>query len=123
MKEIFYVAAGGGIGAVFRYLLTKYTTSLFNWSIPLGTLIENTLGGFLISIVFGISISTNKISPGLKLFLTTGMLGGFTTFSTFSYETVKLISEGKYLLGICNVLLNVILSLSGAAIGMLIFKS
>lgn len=122
MKEIIFVGAGGGIGAIFRYFITKIDNALFHVGIPVGTLTENVLGGFLIGVVYQISMSTDSISPNLKLFLTTGLLGGFTTFSTFSYETVTLFNEGKYMLSIINIVLNVVLSLIGAAIGIYICK-
>ena len=69
-----------------------------------------------------ISISTDLISPNLKLFLTTGIMGGLTTFSTFSYETISLLGDGKYLLGVGNIFLNLILSLGGVILGTSICK-
>lgn len=123
MKEIFIVGAGGGIGAISRYFISKIMSNIFNLSIPIGTLTENVLGGFLIGFIFQLSISTNSISSNLKLFLTTGLLGGLTTFSTFSYETVTLFSEGKYILGMLNIVLNVSLSLIGVALSMFICKA
>lgn len=113
MQKIICVGIGGCIGASIRYLITIQSSKLFNSSIPLGTLIANVLGGFLIGMIMEISISTDFISPNLKLFLTTGIMGGLTTFSTFSYETISLISDGNYLLGIGNIFLNLILSLGG----------
>ena len=117
MQKIIYVGIGGCIGAAIRYLITIYSSKLFNSSIPLGTLMANVLGGFLIGAIMEISMSTDLISPHLKLFLTTGVMGGLTTFSTFSYETINLIGDGKYLLGIGNVFLNLILSLGGVILG------
>ncbi|BCZ49238.1 putative fluoride ion transporter CrcB [Clostridium gelidum] len=113
MQKIIYVGIGGCIGASIRYLITMQSSKLFNSNIPLGTLIANVLGGFLIGVIMEISMSTNLISPNLKLFLTTGIMGGLTTFSTFSYETISLISNGNYLLGIGNVFLNLSLSFGG----------
>lgn len=113
MKEIICVGAGGCIGASVRYLITKYLSAASNSSIPVGTLFVNVLGGFLIGIITEISASTDLISPDLKLFLTTGIMGGLTTFSTFSYETITLISSGRYLSGAVNIFLNVLLSLGG----------
>jgi CrcB protein len=113
LQRIIYVGIGGGIGAAIRYLITKHSANLFNSSIPFGTLIVNVIGGFLIGMIMELSISTDLISPNLKLFLTTGIMGGLTTFSTFSYETICLISDGRYLAGMANVLLNVFLSFGG----------
>ena len=66
------------------------------------------------------SIKSGAISPNLRLFLTTGLLGGLTTFSTFSYETTTLLHEGNYLLGALNISLNLFLSLGGVLLGKLI---
>lgn len=122
MKQLIYVGIGGCIGASLRYIITKQSASLFNFSIPLGTLIVNVVGGFLIGMIMEISVSTDFISPNLKLFLTTGIMGGLTTFSTFSYETISLISDGRYLLGTANVFLNVFLSLGGVVLATSLFK-
>lgn len=64
-----------------------------------------------------LSLSTDIISPDLRLFLTTGILGGLTTFSTFSYETINLLNSGAYIWGIINIVLNVLLSLIGVVVG------
>jgi len=117
LQKIIYVGIGGCIGAMARYLITMHSSKLFNSSIPLGTLIANVIGGFLIGVIMEISMSTELISPNLKLFLTTGIMGGLTTFSTFSYETINLLGEGKYLLGGGNILLNLTLSLGGVVLG------
>ena len=117
MQKIIYVGIGGCIGAIIRYLITMQSSKMFNTSIPVGTLISNVLGGFIIGMIMEISISTDYISPNLKLFLTTGLMGGLTTFSTFSYETISLMNSGSYLLGAGNILLNLFLSLGGVVLG------
>jgi len=116
LKQIIYVGIGGCIGASIRYVITKQSANLFNSSIPLGTLIVNVVGGFLIGMIMELSASTDFISPNLKLFLTTGIMGGLTTFSTFSYETISLITDGSYLLGFGNIFLNLFLSLGGVVL-------
>lgn len=113
MQKIIYVGIGGFIGASIRYLISMQSSKLLNSSIPLGTLIVNVVGGFLIGVIMELSVSTDFISPNLKLFLTTGIMGGLTTFSTFSYETISLITDGRYLLGVSNIFLNLFLSLGG----------
>jgi CrcB protein len=122
LQKVICVGIGGFIGASMRYLISMQSSKLLNSNIPLGTLIVNVLGGFLIGAIMEISMSTDLISPNLKLFLTTGIMGGLTTFSTFSYETISLLSDGKYLLGIGNVFLNLILSLGGVILGTSICK-
>lgn len=73
--------------------------------------------------IIELSMSTDFISPNLKLFLTTGIMGGLTTFSTFSYETINLLSSGRYLAGMANILLNVFLSLGGVALATFLCKA
>ena len=116
MQKIIYVGIGGFIGASIRYLISMQSSKLLNSSIPLGTLIVNVVGGFLIGVIMELSVSTDFISPNLKLFLTTGIMGGLTTFSTFSYETISLITDGRYLLGVSNIFLNLFLSLGGVVL-------
>ncbi|SEF52408.1 CrcB protein [Caloramator fervidus] len=117
MQKVFYVGLGGFIGASLRYLISLQSSKIFNFNIPMGTLIVNVLGGFFIGFIMELSLSTDIISPDLRLFLTTGILGGLTTFSTFSYETVGLLNSGSYLWGSLNILLNLSLSLLGVVIG------
>lgn len=123
MQRIIYVGIGGCIGAVIRYLVTIKSANLFESNIPIGTLIVNVVGGFLIGMISELSMSTDLISPNLKLFLTTGIMGGLTTFSTFSYETISLMSDGRYLAGMANVLLNVFLSFGGVALAISLCKA
>ncbi|MDD7754403.1 MAG: fluoride efflux transporter CrcB [Clostridiales bacterium] len=120
--NIICVGCGGFLGAISRYIISIYTSKQFLFKIPLGTLIVNVLGGFLIGLIMELTIKNNFISPQLKLFLTTGIMGGLTTFSTFSYETIVLIKEGNILLAILNILLNLILSLLGVVLGNIVIK-
>jgi len=114
MQKIFYVGIGGCIGAVLRYLISS---KIGEAQIPMGTLLVNVLGGVLIGMIMEICISTEFISPNMRLFLTTGVLGGLTTFSTFSYETVQLFSKGDLKHGVFNICLNLFLCLGGVLLG------
>lgn len=117
MEKILYVGLGGFIGASLRYLISLQASKLFSGHIPYGTLIVNVLGGFLIGVIMEISLSTTLVSPNLKHFLTTGILGGLTTFSTFSYETINLFSSGFYTHAVLNACLNLFLSLFSVVLG------
>lgn len=117
MQKLLFVGIGAFIGGCLRYLVSLYAPKLFGTHLPYGTLIVNVAGGILIGFIMGVSLTTDHISPEMKLFLTTGFMGGLTTFSTFSYETVNLLSEGKFLLGLWNTGLNVLLSFGGVMIG------
>ena len=122
MMNIVFVGLGGFIGASTRYLISLYASKLFTSKIPIGTLTVNILGSLIIGIVMELTLKTSLISPHMKLFLTTGFLGGLTTFSTFSYETMELIEKGELLLAIFNIALNLLLSLGGAIFGRGIIK-
>ena len=93
MKLIFVIGIGGFLGSVFRYLLSLLIHTKTTTNFPIGTLIVNILGCFFIGIVLGF-FEKGQISNEWKLFLATGLLGGFTTFSAFSSETFVLLREG-----------------------------
>lgn len=117
MQRILYVGIGGFIGACLRYIISIGSSKLFGTEFPYGTLIVNVVGGVLIGFIMEISLTTDLIPPNLRLFLTTGVMGGFTTFSTFSYETISLFSDGSYISGTINACLNLFLSLGGVILG------
>ena len=111
-----YVGIGGFLGSCLRYLfniICKDFAAVF----PFGTLLSNVVAGLLIGFIIGLDRQTDFISPQMKLFLTTGLLGGLSTFSTFSMETVDLFSDGQYFICSLNILLNLALSLLGVVIG------
>ena len=110
------VGVGGFIGACFRYLITKQTENLTK-SFPLGTLLSNVIAGFFIGFIIGIEQQAISMPQKTKLFLTTGLLGGLSTFSAFSLETVELFKSENYLLAMGNIVLNVGLSLLGVLFG------
>lgn len=117
MIEALCVGLGGFFGAISRYLISMQTAKIFTGKIPVGTLCVNILGGLFIGFILELSSRTDLISPQMKLFLTTGLMGGLTTFSTFSYETVEFFSDGNYANAVINIVLNVVLSLIGVVIG------
>lgn len=122
IQLIVIVGCGGFIGAAIRYLISINATKVFGVDFPYGTLIANVLGAIIIGFVMRLSLDTTMVSPNTKLFLTTGIMGGLTTFSTFSYETVSMLNAGEYLVGALNLGLNVVLSFIGVVIGMSIAK-
>lgn len=112
MLKVFFVGLGGFIGAVLRYFLSYNLPKLIGSEFPYATLIVNVIGSFIIGFIMEISGITS-ISEYIKLFLTVGLLGALTTFSTFSYETIMLFKKGSYLIGFLNICLNLALSFIG----------
>jgi len=115
--RILIVGVGGFIGASLRYIISGLSIRVFGDSFPYGTLFVNILGGLLIGFIMEASVSLWPVSPNIRIFLTTGLLGGLTTFSTFSYETINMLSDGSYLMGGINAGLNMFLSLFCAWLG------
>ena len=103
MKEIVIVGVGGGIGSIFRFLSQKGAERLLDNSFPIGTFLVNLLGCLIIGVVYALSERGNFLSPETRLFLTVGLCGGFTTFSTFSYDNFNMISEKLWQFLILNV--------------------
>lgn len=122
MRLYLIVAFGSGIGGLLRYIISdfvyKYSSSLF----PYGTLTVNIVGSFILGLVIFYLDSIKLISSEMRLFLTIGLCGGLTTFSTFSYETVKLIQESQYLLAGTNILLNVFVTILAVLLAAFISK-
>lgn len=123
MKMILAVAAGGALGAVGRYLLIVQVGHLLGTSFPYGTMIANVLGSFAMGAL--IEISALVWSPPLELraFLAVGVLGAFTTFSTFSMDVALLVGRGASLQAMAYVLASVVLSIVGIFAGMHLFRS
>ncbi|MCL2141695.1 MAG: fluoride efflux transporter CrcB [Methanimicrococcus sp.] len=117
MLELLAVGVGGFIGSCFRYLITKQTENLSE-SFPLGTLLSNVIAGFFIGFIIGLEQESIGILKKTKLFLTTGLLGGLSTFSAFSLETIELFKSENYLLAIGNIVFNLGLSLLGVILGL-----
>ena len=113
LMNILMVSGGGAIGAALRYLMTLFATRLSLTSLPLGTFAVNIIGSFLIGLFFPLV----KANPSLQLFLITGLLGGFTTFSVFSLENLMLLEAGKYLSFLGYALASVFFGLVFAYLG------
>lgn len=122
-RNIILVGVGGFLGSVFRYLVTIFLARQFTSSFPLGTLTVNIVGCFIIGILFALSEKGNPLAPEWRIFLTTGFCGGFTTFSTFSYESIKLMQDGEILFLSLNVALSVIVGFASTYLGMFIIRS
>jgi CrcB protein len=121
MKLILAIGAGSFIGGVFRYLLSLLIQTKTTTNFPSGTLAVNLIGCFFIGIVFGI-FDKGNMSHEWKLFLATGLLGGFTTFSAFSIETFTLFKEGHTGYAMLYILASVLLGLLATYAAYLMIK-
>ena len=115
------VASGGALGAVLRYLLTNITKTLFASGIY-GTISANIIGSFLIGYFITSNIGNNLSENFVKFFLIIGLLGSFTTFSTFSYEVLDLINLKKYLSSFTYIFISIFTCIISAYLGTLINK-
>jgi len=112
MRELIIVGTGSFFGGMSRFYLSGVVNRAFDpTKIPLGTIFVNFVGCFLIGILAGLFENNPSISNETKLFLTTGLLGGFTTFSAFGYETFALGKQGNYELALTNVALSLLVCL------------
>ncbi|MBR1695706.1 MAG: fluoride efflux transporter CrcB [Selenomonas sp.] len=116
-----YVFIGGGIGAVCRYFVTTMAGALLGGMFPWGTFTVNVLGSFLMGLVMGsllpLAKSLQLLPESLRLLLTVGFLGGFTTFSSFSMETMTLLRGDSSLLAMMNILGNIVWGLAAVYAG------
>lgn len=112
MKTVCLVALGGALGSVARYKLSGLIMRhALDWRFPIGTFIVNILGCFVIGILGGLVVKANLFSANTRYFLFTGILGGFTTFSSFGLETFHLLRKGELLVAGANIVLSIILGL------------
>ncbi len=122
LNIILAVAAGGAIGSTLRYLVGLYAQKFAGSGLPYGTLSVNIIGSFLMGAVMAYAIAKGVAQQPHILFLTVGVLGGFTTFSAFSYETMALISKGEIGDAVLYIGMSVLLCLIAAALGLYAFK-
>lgn len=122
-RILFLIGTGGFIGSIARYLSQQIISRYFHVIFPYGTLSVNILGCFLIGVIYALSERGNIISPEWRSFLTTGFCGGFTTFSTFSYESINLVRDGELVYLSLYVAGSVIIGFGATYFGMAIMKS
>lgn len=117
MKDFFYVFMGGGLGSICRYGLGRLLVLSPVAAFPVATLVINILASLLLGTFLGYLNSKAISNPGLQLLVAVGFCGGFSTFSTFSYETLNLLRHGQMSLALGNILLSVILCLAATFLG------
>lgn len=114
---IWFVALGSALGGVARFLLSTALQQKAGTVFPIGTLVVNISGSLLLGFLMSYALSTTAISPEVRGMLTTGFCGGYTTFSTFTYETMLLVEEGELGRAAFYVVVSVIVSLIGVYLG------
>ncbi|MFZ7101785.1 MAG: fluoride efflux transporter CrcB [Peptococcaceae bacterium] len=112
-----FIACGGAAGALSRYLVSTWVYNKFQGSFPLGTFAVNIIGCFLLGAFYTLSLEKSLISPQLRMMISVGFLGAFTTFSTFSLETMNIIKENNILIAFMNISLSIMFGLTAVWLG------
>jgi CrcB protein len=114
---LWYIAVGSALGGMSRYLLGGAVQRLLDTTFPAGTLLINITGSFLLGVIIRFAVETPAISPEVRAFLTIGFCGGYTTFSTFSYETAAMLEDGEWRHAALYVVASVAVSLLATFLG------
>jgi CrcB protein len=117
MKGILLVGLGGFLGANARYLLGLWVATRYGTTFPLATFIANVTGSFVLGLIMGL-LDVHMLAPAARLSLGIGFVGAYTTFSTFTYETLRLIESGSLLLASLNVVGSVAVGMLAAIVGL-----
>lgn len=117
MTQVLAIAAGGALGAVARYWMSTAVYAAVGRNFPYGTLVVNVVGSLAMGVLFVLLVERLAADSVWRAALLVGLLGAFTTFSTFSIETLNLIEEGAYNRAMANIGLSVVLSLAAVWIG------
>lgn len=120
MSQVLSIAAGGAAGALMRFWVSNGVYLLVGRSFPYGTLVVNILGSLAMGLLYGLFIERMTVGPEVRGALLIGFLGAFTTFSTFSIETLNLIEQAEYLKAGLNMVLSVVACLIACWLGLLI---
>lgn len=123
MDKVFIVGLGGFVGANVRYWLGAWIDAQFGLRFPLGTFIINLTGSLLLGFVATLAVERALVDPRWRLAIAIGFVGAYTTFSTFTYESVKLLEAGAYGLAALNVFGSTALGLIGAGLGIALARA
>lgn len=119
MREVILVAVFGAMGSVSRYAVSQWAGGVFGDRLPIGTLIVNVVGSLLIGFIMHVGLSSDAIPHGMRVPVVIGFLGAFTTFSSFSYETMRFFAAGNTGAALINMATNLVLCLVATGLGFL----
>lgn len=122
MLDLIVVAIGGAVGSVTRYLIGNFVSKNYHGSFPIGTFFINIVGCFLMGLFMSSLIQKEMVDTSWRLFLCVGLLGGFTTFSSFGYEALTMLSNGKLMMAGMYAGCSVVAGLFAAITGMMMSK-
>jgi len=122
MSQVLAIAGGGALGAVLRYWMSTAVYTLAGREFPYGTLAVNVLGSLVMGFLYIWLLERSLESAGVRAFLLIGLLGAFTTFSTFSIETLLLMEGGQYIRALANTLVSVVLCITAAGFGVILAR-
>lgn len=111
MQIALYIAVFGALGCLSRYYISGWVYGIFGRFLPYGTFMVNIIGAFLIGLIMEFGVRSTLIPANIRLGMTIGFLGGLTTFSTFSYETFRLLEDGEFFIALINISLSVLICL------------
>lgn len=122
MSRFFWIVLGGAAGTAARYLISGWALAILGMGFPWGTLAVNVLGSFLIGGIMHVGLTTQILTPTVRLALTTGVMGGFTTYSAFNYESLRFMQDGAWLLALTNIMVMVLACLAAGTAGIWIAR-
>ena len=122
MDQVLAIAGGGAVGALLRYWVSAGVHTLVGRGFPYGTLVVNMLGSLLMGFLYVWLLERVPAGVAMRAFLLIGLLGAFTTFSTFSVETLNLIQTGHIARALLNMLLSIVLCVGAAALGVMLAR-
>ncbi len=111
MSIVLSIAICGAMGCLSRYFISGWVYQIFGKNFPYGTFAVNIIGAFILGLLMEFGLRSTLIPPTLRIGLTVGFMGGLTTFSTFSYETFRLLEDGEFLIASTNIVVSVIICL------------
>jgi len=122
MGRLALISLGGALGTAARYLLSVWLLRTLGPAFPYGTLAVNVIGSFLLGVIMQAGLDTTILSPTARVVLGTGVMGGFTTYSTFNYETLQYLQEGAWAMASLNVATTLLVCLAAGALGVAVAR-